>query len=556
MRYGLPGLLCLMDDVLVYGSDRHEHDTHLDAVLTRIQNAGITLNKDKCEFAKNSITFLGHVINSDGVSPDPKKTSAISSMKQPANVSELRRFLGMVNQLGKFSPNIAELSQPLRELLSTKTVWAWGPSQTDAFNKLKHELTSTPVLAWYDPTAETKLTADASAYGLGAVLMQKTIQQWKPVAYASRSMIETDTRYAQIEKEALATTWACERFSDYILGMKIHIETDHKPLVPLLGSKFLDSLPPRILRFRLRLMQFDYIISHVPGKLLYTADTLSRSPQQFSESDQQLAELTESQMTSTTFQFPTTKDSLDKYRRAQREDPICSKLITFCQTTWPEKHVITGELSKYWNVRNELTVCDSLLLYRARIVVPAKLQHDTLCKIHCGHLGIERCHLRVTTSVWWPGVSSQMEQFIKQCPTCVKVTPPAREPMLSSELPKYPWQKVATDLFELNKQSYLLVVDYHSRYPEVIKLNSTSASIVSAMKTIFSRHGIPQTVISDNGPQYDSSEMKQFSLTYGFKHVTSSPYYPQGNGHAECMVKTVKSLLRQTSDMALTLLSY
>ena len=152
---GLPGVLCLMDDVLVYGSNRHEHDTHLDAVLTRIQNAGITLNKDKCEFAKNSITFLGHVINSDGVSPDPKKTSAISSMKQPANVSELRHFLGMVNQLGKFSPNIAELSQPLRELLSTKTVWAWGPSQTDAFNKLKHELTSTPVLAWYDPTAET-----------------------------------------------------------------------------------------------------------------------------------------------------------------------------------------------------------------------------------------------------------------------------------------------------------------------------------------------------------------------------------------------------------------
>ena len=129
--------------------------------------------------------------------------------------------------------------------------------------------------------------------------------------------------------------------------------------------------------------------------------------------------------------------------------------------------------------------------------------------------------------------------------------------MLCSELPKYPWQKVATDLFELNKQSYLLVVDYYSRYPEVIKLNSTTfESIVSAMKTIFSQHGIPQTVISDNGPQYDSSEMKQFSLTYGFKHVTSSPYYPQGNGLAEHMVKTVKSLLRQTFNMALTLLSY
>ena len=98
-----------------------------------------------------------------------------------------------------------------------------------------------------------------------------------------------------------------------------------------------------------------------------------------------------------------------------------------------------------------LEMSDSLLLYRARIVVPAKLQHDTICKIHRGHQGIERCRLRVTTSVWWPGVSSQIEQFIKQCPTCVKTTPPVREPMLSSELPKHPWQKVATDLFELNR---------------------------------------------------------------------------------------------------------
>ena len=183
-------------------------------------------------------------------------------------------------------------------------------------------------MAWYDPTAETKLTADASAYGLGAVLMQKTNNQWKPMAYVSRSMTETEIRYAQIEKEALATTWAGERFSDYILGIKVHIETDHKPLVPLLG---LDSLLPRMLCFRLRLMQFDYSILHVPGKLLYTADTLSCSPQQFSEYDQQLAELTESQMTGTTFQLPTTKDSLDKYRRAQKEDPTCSKLVTFAK---------------------------------------------------------------------------------------------------------------------------------------------------------------------------------------------------------------------------------
>ena len=124
-----------------------------------------------------------------------------------------------MNQLGKFTPKIAELSKPLRELLSKQSTWLWGPSQASAFQKLKAALTSPTVLAWYDPSADTKLSADASAYGLGAVLLQKVNgEEWKPVAYASRSMTETEMRYAQIEKEALATTWACECFSDHIIG--------------------------------------------------------------------------------------------------------------------------------------------------------------------------------------------------------------------------------------------------------------------------------------------------------------------------------------------------
>ena len=114
--------------------------------------------------------------------------------------------MGMVNQLGKFSPNIAEVSKPLQDLLSNKNTWTWGTSKTDAFNKIKAELTFTSILAWYNPTSETKVIADASAYGLGAVLLQKVENNWKPVAYASRLMTETETRHAQIEKEALAST--------------------------------------------------------------------------------------------------------------------------------------------------------------------------------------------------------------------------------------------------------------------------------------------------------------------------------------------------------------
>ena len=133
----------------------------------------------------------------------------------------------MVNQMGKFSPHMAELSQPLRELLNTKHSWNWGPCQDQAFERVKNELMKPTVLALYDPKAPTKLSGDASSFGLGAVVLQEVASSWRPVAYASRSLTETEQRYAQIEKEALAITWACEKFSTYLLGRQFAVETDH-----------------------------------------------------------------------------------------------------------------------------------------------------------------------------------------------------------------------------------------------------------------------------------------------------------------------------------------
>ena len=171
-------------------------------------------------------------------------------MRALTNVSELRRFLSMAHQFGKLSHNLAELSQPLRDLLNKKRSWLWGPDQNQAFRIVKEELTKPTMLALYDPTLETKISADASSFGQEAVILQKsTSGQWRPVAFASCSITNVEHRYAQIEKVALTTVRACKKFQDYILGKKILIETDHKPLVPLLNTKRLDSLPPRVLRF-------------------------------------------------------------------------------------------------------------------------------------------------------------------------------------------------------------------------------------------------------------------------------------------------------------------
>ena len=253
----LQEVLCLMDDVLVYGQDQEEHNKRLEAVLQRIQYAGVTLNPDKCKFSKDQLKFLGHIIDKDGVRADPAKVQVVLDLPLPSNVSQMRQFVGTINQLAKFVPNCAHVIRPLTELLSSKQVWLWGPSQEEAFIAIKKTLTEPTVLALYDPTAATKVSADAFSYGFGAVLLQQHQNQWKSVAYASCTLTDTEKRYAQIEKECLSLTWACDKFSPYIIGKSIEMETDHKPLVPLLSNKDLDAIPPRILRFRLHLQFYN-----------------------------------------------------------------------------------------------------------------------------------------------------------------------------------------------------------------------------------------------------------------------------------------------------------
>ena len=192
---------------------------------------------------------------------------------------EMKRMEDMVNQLSKFSPNLADETHPLRELLLQDREWVWGHPQQRAFDRIKTLHTNTPVIAHFDLNAQTILSANASSFGLGAVLQQRQASgEVKPVAFISRSMTPTEQRYAQIEKEALAFTWGCERLSDYLIGLPFSIQTGHKPLVPLFSTKNLEELPVRVQRFRMRMMRFQFSISHVPGKDLIFADALSRAP--------------------------------------------------------------------------------------------------------------------------------------------------------------------------------------------------------------------------------------------------------------------------------------
>ena len=237
---GLDGVVCHLDDILFVGRDQSEHDQRPKAVLDRLTKSGLTVNLEKCVFSQTKLSYLGQIIDNHGIHKDPPKVKAIVEMAEPTDNVDLRRFLGMINQLMKFCPNLAEMTHPPRELLKKTNVWLWGQTQQQAFKDLKKELASERVLAMYDTEKETVVSADASSFGLGTALLQRqSSREMRPVAFASWSMTETECRYTQIDKEALATTWALEHWSDLLIGMTFKVDSDHKPLVPLLSTKLL-----------------------------------------------------------------------------------------------------------------------------------------------------------------------------------------------------------------------------------------------------------------------------------------------------------------------------
>ena len=180
----------------------------------------------------------------------------------------------------------------------------------------------------------------------------------------------------------------------------------------------------------------------------------------------------------------------------------------------------------------------------SQIVILKVLQEEVFEQIHSGHQGLNKCKERARLSVWWPGITKSIEKYVNGCRTCCQFQKPKVEPLCPSELPQMCWQKVGTDLFVWNQATYVLVIDYYSRYIEIAKLTSlTSEGVITHLKLIFARHGIPHTVVSDNGPQYSSSSFTTFADQYGFCHITSSPRYPQANREAERAVQTVKNLL-------------
>ncbi|XP_051984856.1 uncharacterized protein K02A2.6-like [Xyrauchen texanus] len=512
----------IVDDIIVGGNGEQEHDTNFKKVLDRAREVNMRLNPQKCKFRLSEVSYVGHIFTSKGLQPDPAKTKAITEMLPPDNVTALQRFLGMINYLGKFIPNLSEVSAPLREL-----------------TYLKHRISSPPTLKYYDVQKPITLTCDASQFGLGAACLQED----EPVAYASRTLTQTEVRYAQIEKELLAVVFACTKFNDYIYGKQIHIETDHQPLVTIL-NKPIHTAPARLQRMMLRLQKYNFTITYKKGKHMFLADTLSRSPRN------SLDEHTDDRAGFEVMSIQhISSNRLKELQAHTAQDPTLQRLCSIIKSGWPSSQSkLPAEIREYFPFRDELTVDEDVLMKGPRTVVPESLRSEYITIIHRGHPGLDATKRRARGIVFWPSLTKDIEKEVLSCSVCNSMRPhQQKEPLHLHDIPELPWSSVATDIFEWNGQHYLVLVDSYSGWFEIDKLHDLSSStVITKLKRHFAVHASPHIVFSDNGTQFSSQRFKEFAAAWDFKHTTSSPEYPQANGLAERAVRSAKHLMEKS----------
>ena len=537
---GLPGVVSIADDIVVFGRNADEHNTCLHKLMTRASAKGLVFNSAKCKINTKQVEFFGNIYSKHGVSPDPAKVQAIKDIAMPTNAAEVQSFIGMITYLAPFIPMLSEHNAPLRQLLKKESDFQWHSEHTEAFEKLKQLISDASHLAYFDTKKESTIQVDASQYALGAALIQEN----KVIAYASKALTKTEQRYANIERELLACVFGAERFHTYIYGKSFSIESDHKPLQTI-SKKSLNSAPARLQRMLLRLQKYDYNIRYKPGHEMILPDSLSRLPMN-AETEHEEIHLN---VKICYVQFGQLR--LQELREASRNDPILNRLSEYILFGFPERRSnLHKDLHDYWSFRDELSLDDGLVVKGNRIIVPAALQDYYLSRIHEGHQGIVRCQERAKSTVFWPGMNKAIQQLVQQCEICQKFQPSQpKEPLIpvAADVPNIPWHTITTDLFYLNGKEYLIIVDYHSKYPIVEKLtNASSDNVAKVTSKVFSLFGVPQKIVSDNGPQFIGHAYQQLMKRYDITHITSSPHHSQSHGMVERSIRTIKGLMKKS----------
>ena len=537
---GIPGVVVYIDDVLVTGKTQEEHLKALDEALGRMREAGLRLKKDKCVFLAPSVVYLGHRIDEQGLHPVAEKLQALQEAPRPTNVSELKSYLGLLTYYAKFLPNLSTVLAPLYRLLKHQEVWKWLTEQEKAFQKSKELMMCSQLLVHFDPKLEIRLACDASAYGVGAVLSHKMPDgSEKPVGFASRTLTETEKKYSQVEKEALACVYGVKHFHAYLLGHKFVLQTDHEPLRTLFSES--KVVPPhassRIQRWAWTLASYEYsIVCRKTGQHA-NADAMSRLPLPYTPDEtsvpEELVLMVEGLQDApiTAFQIA----------RWTRRDPLMARVTRCILEGWPRSP--DEELRPYWTKRLELSTHDGCIVWGGRVVIPPPAREHLLVELHGGHPGVSRMKALARSLMWWPGMDHEIEDMVRHCTECQRAqASPAAAPLHPWKWPTRPWARLHVDFAgPMDGRMYLIVVDAHSKWLEVLPMTTATAlTTIQHLRTLFARFGVPESLVSDNGSQFTAEEFQLFCKQNGIRHIQVAPYHPASNGLAERAVQTFK----------------
>ncbi|XP_064653221.1 uncharacterized protein K02A2.6-like [Lineus longissimus] len=547
---GLEGLQSYFDDLVVYGRTWEEYRRNLKAVLRRLSELGIKLNPAKCEFDLTEMEFLGHMVTPEGIKPAPSNTRAILDAPPPKDATTLKSFLGLVGFYSKFCPGFASKVEPMCKLLRGDQTFEWSEDCQTSFKCIKEDIGNHITLTLFDPDLDIVVTTDASGYGLGAYMSQYKNGLERIVTCASRTLTDSERKYAVGEREALACVWACEKWHTYLWGRHFTLRTDHQTLTTLLSSKGNGHKPMRIARWNARLLQYNYTVEYEPGRDVCFADALSRLPLEdttgFDIEDEAIC---------LKFEDDTACVTLAEITTATNEDKTLQKAIRYTVNGWPDKlDAVDKAVYGLFRFRKELSVYKQNLLRGDRVVVPKALTARIIEIAHQCHQGIVRTKQRLRGLYWWNGMDIQVEQAIHTCTTCQmndKTASTRPAPMQPVSLPNKPWEKLSMDIVGPNdcaphsERFAITVHDYFSKWPEAALVpRVTTDVVISFLQGIFSREGYPQEIVTDHGPQFVSHVFEDFCVRRNIRHTTSAIYHPQANGAVERFNQTLGNTIQ------------
>ncbi|MEL7307217.1 MAG: RNase H-like domain-containing protein [Pseudomonadota bacterium] len=529
---GIPNVIIYQDDILLYENTEAGLKKIYDDVIKRLKEHNVTLNSSKSIMMVNEISYLGYKINSNGIQPDERLTQRVKAINVPTCRAEVEQFMGLINYFGRLIPNVAEISSPLNDLRKRSSGFYWSEECNDAFNKLKSILSSNPVVKPFEINEKCILTTDASKVSIGSVLMQNN----RPVIFASRKLTKAEQNYSNIEREALAVFWSVRRLKNFLLGNHFEINTDHKPLVRIFAPDQItkDQISPRLERWSLAMSRYSYNIKYVPGSEITHADALSRLDISDTEDNTKLPQV----------HFISSNLVSDvKIADETKTDHFLQEIINRVKNgNWKD---CTIKEKPYKRRAHLFTVENGILRLKQKYVIPAGLVKKVISTCHEHHLGINKTLYLIKKEFWWPNLQCDVMQFVNLCESCR-----GAKSFAPREVHKWPdcgiWERIHMDwAYDSQIGNILVVVDAGSGWVEARITNTRrTEEVIGFLRELFSRFGVPKSVVTDNAKEFIATPMQEWLNNVGSRLINSPIYFPMANGRAEKMVQLVKNGLK------------